>query len=59
VECGDAGDGVVDCSSAPAALAEDPVVLEAGDGVFDDRAAFAEPAVVPVADDAAVGSAAG
>jgi hypothetical protein len=56
VECGDAGDGVVDPLAAASALAEDLVDFEAGDGVFCDGAAFTETAAVSVCDDAPVGS---
>jgi hypothetical protein len=59
VECGDAGDGVVDRGTAASALAEDLVVFESGDGVLGAGSAFAESAVVSVVDDASVGSAAG
>jgi hypothetical protein len=58
VECGDAGDGMVNAGASASALAEDLVVFEAGDGVFGDRSAFAEPAVGSVFDDAAVRSSA-
>jgi hypothetical protein len=58
VRCGDAGDGVVDRGAAAAALAQYLVVFEAGGGVLGAGSAFAESAVVAVADDAAVGSAA-
>jgi hypothetical protein len=58
VECCDACDGVVDRVAAVSAWAEDLVVFEPGDGVFCDSSAFAEPAVVPVFGDAAVGPAA-
>jgi hypothetical protein len=58
VECGGAGDGVVDRGAASAALARDLVVFEAGDGVFCAGMAFAEPAVVQVFDDVPVGFAA-
>jgi hypothetical protein len=54
VECGDAGDGVVDRGAAASALARDLMVFEAGDRVLCAGPAFAEPPVVPVADDAAV-----
>jgi hypothetical protein len=56
VECGDAGDGVVDRSFAASALAEDLVVLESGDGVFGSGPAFPKSAMVPVSGDAAVGA---
>jgi hypothetical protein len=59
VERGGAGQGVVDRLAVASALAEDLVVFESGDGVFGTGASFAEPAVVPVADDAAVRAAAG
>jgi hypothetical protein len=54
VECGDAGDGMVDRGTAAAAPAEYPVVFAAGDG----GAASAEASVVPVLDDVTVGPAA-
>jgi hypothetical protein len=50
---------VVDRFAVSSALARDLVVLEAGDGVFGAGAAFAESSAGPVADDAAVGPAAG
>ncbi|MGW9030828.1 hypothetical protein ACWGQ5_43580 [Streptomyces sp. NPDC055722] len=55
VECGDAGDGVVDPLAAASALAEDLVDFEADDAVFCDGAAFTETAVVSVFDDASSG----
>ncbi|MGI5137375.1 MULTISPECIES: hypothetical protein [unclassified Streptomyces] len=58
MDCGDAGDAMVDGIATAPALAEDLVVFEAGDGVFFDRSPFAEPSVGVVFDDAAVGSAA-
>ncbi|MFF3518015.1 hypothetical protein [Streptomyces sp. NPDC002573] len=44
VECGDAGDGVVDRLAAAPALVEDLMVYEPGDGVLGDGPSFAEPA---------------
>jgi hypothetical protein len=58
VECGDAGDGVVDRVAAASAWAQDLVVFESGDGVFCDGSVFTESAVVAVCDDAAAGPAA-